>query len=81
MLKTSSVRGFLLLYFVASLKPTRRRSLRFQHEQAFLNDWLRTILDVAATNYALAVEIAHDPHAGEGLQRHPRARPRSATTC
>ncbi len=57
-LKTSSVSGFLMLYFVASLKPTRRRSLRFQNEQAFLDAWLRKILDVAQTNYALAVEIA-----------------------
>ena len=27
-----------MLYFVAALKPTRRRSLRFQNEQAFLDD-------------------------------------------
>ncbi len=57
-LKTSSIRGFLMLYFVASLKPTRRRSLRYQTEQAFLDGWLRKILDVAPGNYALAVEIA-----------------------
>jgi indolepyruvate ferredoxin oxidoreductase, beta subunit len=57
-LKTSSIGGFLQLYFVASLKPTRRRSLRFQNEHAFLDAWLRKILDVAQTNYALATEIA-----------------------
>ncbi len=57
-LKTSSILGFLQLYFVASLKPTRRRSLRFQNEHAFLDAWLRKILDVAQTNYALATEIA-----------------------
>lgn len=57
-LKTSTIRGFLMLYFVASLKGTRRRSLRFANEQAFLQDWLRTILSVASTNYALAAEIA-----------------------
>jgi indolepyruvate ferredoxin oxidoreductase beta subunit len=56
-LKTSSIRGFLQLYFVASLKPTRRRSLRFQHEQAFLDAWLKKILDTAPNNYALATEI------------------------
>jgi indolepyruvate ferredoxin oxidoreductase beta subunit len=56
--KTSSVCGFLQLYFVASLKPTRRRSLRFANEQAFLREWLQTIQNVAATNYALATEIA-----------------------
>ena len=34
--KTSTIRGFLLMYFIASLKPTRRRSLRFANEQKFL---------------------------------------------
>jgi indolepyruvate ferredoxin oxidoreductase beta subunit len=57
-LKTTTIRGFLMLYVLAALKPTRRRSLRFQHEQAFLNDWLKTILDIAPTSYALATEIA-----------------------
>jgi indolepyruvate ferredoxin oxidoreductase beta subunit len=56
--KTSTIRGFLLMYVVAALKPTRRRSLRFQHEQKFLLEWLSTILNVAATNVALATEIA-----------------------
>jgi indolepyruvate ferredoxin oxidoreductase beta subunit len=56
--KTSSVRGFLLMYFIASLKPTRRRSLRFANEQKFLSEWLRTIQIVASTDYALATEIA-----------------------
>jgi indolepyruvate ferredoxin oxidoreductase beta subunit len=32
--------------------------LRFAAEQAFLRDWLHTILIVASTNYRLAVEIA-----------------------
>jgi indolepyruvate ferredoxin oxidoreductase beta subunit len=47
-----------MLYFIASLKPTRRRSLRFANEQAFLREWLQTVQTVAATNYALATEIA-----------------------
>jgi indolepyruvate ferredoxin oxidoreductase beta subunit len=56
--KTSSIGGFLMLYFIASLKPTRRRSLRFANEQAFLREWLQTVQTVAAKNYALATEIA-----------------------
>jgi indolepyruvate ferredoxin oxidoreductase beta subunit len=56
--KTSSIRGFLQLYFIAALKPTRRRSLRFSVEQKFLGEWLRTVETVAATNIALATEIA-----------------------
>jgi indolepyruvate ferredoxin oxidoreductase beta subunit len=57
-LKTSTIRGFLMLYFMASLKGSRRRSLRFANEQAFLQEWLRTIDTVASTHYALAAEIA-----------------------
>jgi len=56
--KTSTIRGFLLMYAVAALKPTRRRSLRYANEQKFLSEWLATILNVAATNVALATEIA-----------------------
>jgi indolepyruvate ferredoxin oxidoreductase beta subunit len=57
-LKTSTIRGFLMLYMVAALKPTRRRSLRFAAEQSFLEGWLRKIAATASTNYALATEIA-----------------------
>jgi indolepyruvate ferredoxin oxidoreductase beta subunit len=56
--KTSSINGFLLMYFIASLKPTRRRSLRYASEEKFLSEWLNTILSVAATDTALATEIA-----------------------
>ena len=66
-----------MLYFVASLKPTRRRSLRFANEQAFLRRLAAHNPDVAATNYRARGRDRHDPHAGEGLQRHPRARPRA----
>jgi indolepyruvate ferredoxin oxidoreductase beta subunit len=56
--KTSTIHGFLLMYVIAALKPTRRRSLRFANEQKFLMEWLRTIQSVAASNVALATEIA-----------------------
>jgi len=79
-LKTSSISGFLMLYFVASLKPTRRRSLRFQHEQAFLKDWLKTVLDTAASNYALAAEVAQTRTLVKGYSdTHERGRERYAT--
>ena len=79
-LKTTTVRGFLMLYVLAALKPTRRRSLRFQHEQAFLNDWLKTILDVAPDNYALAAEIAMTRTLVKGYSdTHERGRQRYDT--
>jgi indolepyruvate ferredoxin oxidoreductase beta subunit len=78
--KTSSIRGFLQLYFVAALKPTRRRSLRYANEQKFLADWLNTITSVAATNYALAAEIATTRTLVKGYSdTHERGRARYAT--
>src|SRR5919201_3746628 len=56
--KTTSISGFGLLYIVASLKPWRPRSLRYEHEQKALEDWLQTVLATAAKNYDLAVEVA-----------------------
>ena len=53
--KTSSLRGFLLLYMVAAFKPLRPRSLRYETEQHALENWLATVTRVAATNYDLAV--------------------------
>jgi indolepyruvate ferredoxin oxidoreductase beta subunit len=57
--KTSSVRGFLLLYMVASLKPLRPRSLRWISEQKRQDEWLAKVLEIAREDYALAVEVAH----------------------
>jgi indolepyruvate ferredoxin oxidoreductase beta subunit len=56
--KTTSIRGFLQLYLVASLKVRRRSSLRFVEEEARLTLWLERIVATAAKDYALAVEIA-----------------------
>jgi indolepyruvate ferredoxin oxidoreductase beta subunit len=56
--KTTSLSGFLLLYLVASFKPIRPRSLRYEREQAALEQWLSTVLRLASGNYDLAVEVA-----------------------
>jgi indolepyruvate ferredoxin oxidoreductase beta subunit len=56
--KTTSIRGFLQLYVVASLKAWRRSSLRFAEEEARLTSWLERIVATAAKDYALAVELA-----------------------
>jgi indolepyruvate ferredoxin oxidoreductase beta subunit len=78
--RTSTIGGFLLLYIVAAMKPTRRRSLRYANEQAFLQDWLRTILSVAATNPALATEIATTRTLVKGYSdTHERGRARYDT--
>src|SRR2546429_5112786 len=41
--KTTSIGGFLLLYTLAKLKRLRRRSLRFNAEQAALAKWVRPL--------------------------------------
>ncbi|MHB2167353.1 indolepyruvate oxidoreductase subunit beta family protein [Alsobacter sp. R-9] len=56
--KTTSIRGFLQLYAVASLKPWRRKSLRYEAEQRHLDAWLGHLEEIAARDYALAVEFA-----------------------
>src|SRR5712691_10244152 len=56
--KTTSIGGFLLLYALSSLKPLRRRSLRFAVEQAALVDWLDLVAQTSRSNYALALQLA-----------------------
>ncbi len=56
--ETTSLRGFLLMYAVASLKPRRRSSMRYAAEQASLEAWLQLVTDTASRDYGLAVEIA-----------------------
>ncbi|TDN61637.1 indolepyruvate oxidoreductase subunit beta family protein [Paraburkholderia sp. BL10I2N1] len=56
--RTSSLRGFLQLYMVASLRGMRRRSLRFEREMTACRRWLASIVEIARDDYALAVEVA-----------------------
>jgi indolepyruvate ferredoxin oxidoreductase beta subunit len=55
---TSSLRGFMLLWGLARLRGMRRSSLRYQHENAHIEQWLQQIATTAAVNPALAVEVA-----------------------
>ncbi len=57
-IETTSIRGFLLLYAVASLKSRRRSSMRYAREQADLESWLQVIADVTVRDAALAAEVA-----------------------
>jgi indolepyruvate ferredoxin oxidoreductase beta subunit len=56
--QTSSLRGYLLLYAIASLRRMRRATLRFAQERARIDAWLGQIRETAPTDHALAVEIA-----------------------
>ena len=78
--KTTSLRGFLLLYLVASFKPLRPRSLRYGVEQQHLEDWLATVQRIAATHYDLAVEVAAARNLVKGYgDTHERGRARFET--
>jgi indolepyruvate ferredoxin oxidoreductase beta subunit len=57
-IRTGTVSGFLLLHTLGSLKRWRRKTLRYQEENARIEQWLGRIADLAGTNYGLAVELA-----------------------
>jgi indolepyruvate ferredoxin oxidoreductase beta subunit len=56
--ETTSIRGFLMLAAVSRLKSRRRSSSRYEHEQAFLTDWLGRVSALAVRDYPLAVALA-----------------------
>jgi indolepyruvate ferredoxin oxidoreductase, beta subunit len=55
---TSSIGGFLQLYWLAGLRRWRRKTLRYSQEHLRIERWLELIARIAPQNYALAVEIA-----------------------
>ena len=72
-LPTSKLRGFLLLRLVASLRVMRRATYRFGVEQARIDEWLSTVKNEAAGDYALACEIAALPRLIKGYgETHER---------
>jgi indolepyruvate ferredoxin oxidoreductase beta subunit len=56
--RTSSLRGFLLLYAVAALRRFRRSTLRFHEERQRIDAWRGSIERTAARDYELAVALA-----------------------
>jgi indolepyruvate ferredoxin oxidoreductase, beta subunit len=63
---TTSLRGFLQLYAVASLRPGRRRSLRFAREQQQIDAWLAQVRALADQDYDLALAVAACPRLLKG---------------
>jgi indolepyruvate ferredoxin oxidoreductase, beta subunit len=57
-IRTGTVTGFLMLHVLGGLKRWRRGSLRFHEENERIEKWLGRIESLAATNHALAVELA-----------------------
>lgn len=65
-LKTSSLTGFLQLYWLASRRATRRKTLRFQREHRNINQWLARLHELAGVDYDLACEVAECPRLVKG---------------
>ncbi|HRP30073.1 MAG TPA: hypothetical protein PLG77_16730, partial [Burkholderiaceae bacterium] len=66
-IRTSSLPGFLMLYFLASLRPIRRKTLRYREENAAIETWLARVDATAARGeYDLAAEIAECPRLIKG---------------
>ena len=65
-LQTTSVHGYLLLYFVARCKPIRPRSLRYQLEQKRIAEWISTINEVIDIDYQLALEVIESANVIKG---------------
>ena len=56
--RTSSLRGYLMLRGVAAAKGWRRSTTRFAEENRHIEQWLARIAETVAFNPALALEIA-----------------------
>ena len=65
-IETSHLGGFLQLYAIASLRPLRPRSHRFQHEQTQINTWLGEISALMKEDYELAMQYAECPRLLKG---------------
>ncbi|MBL4800680.1 MAG: indolepyruvate oxidoreductase subunit beta family protein [Emcibacter sp.] len=54
---TTKVSSFLMLYFMASLRFMRRKTLRYAQEHAEIADWLANVRQALSKDYDLAVEV------------------------
>lgn len=63
---TSTLRGYLLLYGIAALRPMRPRSLRFQVERERMDHWLAEIQRLAVSQPELALELARSQRLVKG---------------
>ena len=66
LVETTSLRGFLQLYAISSLRRFRRGSLRFHREHQLIDGWMLELPPVAREDYALACEVAQLPRLVKG---------------
>ena len=70
--KTSSLRGYLLLYLLACLRRWRRKSLRFEVEHGRIGEWLAAIGRLARQRSGAGPRTGAPAAARQGLRGHPR---------
>jgi len=57
-INTSGPFGWIMMRLLSSLKTRRTRSIRFEHEQAMINQWLLAVSTAAGEDYELACKLA-----------------------
>jgi len=57
-IRTDSILGYWQLHVLAARVPKRRGTLRHEREMTHVRSWLARVVEAAAINYDLAVEIA-----------------------
>lgn len=57
-IRTGTIAGFLMLHTLGRCKRWRRSTLRFQQENARIEEWIGRIEQLAVDHYSLAVELA-----------------------
>ena len=65
-MRTSTLRGYLQLYFIAALRPLRRRSLRYAVEHERIALWLAEVKRLATFHPGLALEVARSQRLVKG---------------
>jgi indolepyruvate ferredoxin oxidoreductase beta subunit len=66
LLRTTTLRGFVLLWGIGQLRGYRRRTLRYANEMQEIAAWLARIQRIAAQDYALACEVAESARVLKG---------------
>lgn len=56
--RTSALRGYLLLYLIAALRRMRRKTMRFRTETLRMGQWLETVHGLSISHPDLALEVA-----------------------
>ena len=63
---TTSVLGASMMWVLAGMRPIRPKSLRYGREQIKIDEWIDLVVELAADDYDLAVEVAMSPRVLKG---------------